>query len=468
VSRAARIAVLAGAVCACSGSGSSLPPLGQVVVHVDTDAPVPSESSSGTPDWTDPIPLMDRLRVELYPPGATSPCDGCTNEFAVTYEKLAASDVSFGVVPGDASGWVARVRLTVERFELETGDVNPDTTLDTYVALPAVTEGQIVDVSVVLSTDDIGQTLGSLQAPVDPTPGPLGPSLVGTWPDAARKGCVGKPPQASVCVPGGAFWMGASSDHFVPGASRVWHRLVVLSPFWLEATEITVARARGLGIDTTSAIPWSGVTVGDQVGDFCTFTSTPDVRDELPLNCVTWSGAQMLCVQLGGALPTEAQLEYASGGALGQPYPWGFDVPTCEQAVWGRNGTGLYLNQIPTACNQPTNTMAPLGGLEPPGHGTGDHLDLPGGTIFDLAGNLDETAEDVFQFSTDPYWAQHSILRDPRCTQTAPGTSVTVHTLRAGGWTLGGTYLEAGHRQSVEGDFPLPDAGFRCAWKGGG
>jgi formylglycine-generating enzyme required for sulfatase activity len=454
-------------VCACSDSAAPLPPVGQVVVHVDTDAPVPSESG-GAPTWDAPIPLLDRLRVEVYPPGASSPCDGCTNEVTVTYESLAASDVSFGVVPGASSGWVARVRLTVQRFELATGDVDPDTTLDTFVALPPVADGEVAHVTVVLSTDDVGNTVGSLQAPVDPTPGPAGPSLVGTWPDAARTGCSGTAPQGSVCVPGGAYWMGASSDHLVPGTSRTWHRLIVLSPFWLEQSEVSVAEARDLGINTRSVAPWSGGTSGNQEQDFCTYSDTPTERDSLPVNCVEWEAAQELCYQRGGALPTEAQLEYASGGALAQPYPWGFDEPQCEEAVWGRNGAGIYSLDVPFLCRKDTNTMRPLGGPEPAGSGARDFLDLPGGKVFDLAGNVNEMAEDVFQLAADPCWAPHAVLRDPRCTQPAPGAQTLSHTLKAGGWKLGGSYLEAGHRQELQTGLVFPDAGFRCAWKAGG
>jgi formylglycine-generating enzyme required for sulfatase activity len=466
VSRGALALALAVVAAGCSGQSPVAPARAQVVLHVDTDAPIAHETSAGAPGWGDAFPLFDRLRLDLYAPGASAPCDGCTDEFTVTYEDFASGRVSVGVVPASGdSGWVARVRLTVERFELSTGDIDPDSTVDVWVALPSVVDGQVVDVTVSLSTDATGQPAGSQDAPVDPAPGAPEASAVGTWPGAQRAGCTTKAPAGAVCVPGGAFWMGATTGSLVPGASRTWRRLVVMSPFWLGASEVTVAQARALSIDTVQVTTWSGGTSGATFDDFCTYSLTGSPRDVLPLNCVTWGGEQELCRSQGGSLPSEAQIEYAAGGALGLPFPWGQDQAACGDAVWGRDGYGIFASYIPFACRASTNFMAPMGGCEPPGRGARDVASMPGGDVTDLAGNLFESTVDSFQFSTDPCWAPHGVLHDPVCTrQSTDGPDE--HTLRAGSWTTGGSYLEAGHREGFDGSTVAPDVGFRCACKG--
>lgn len=59
-----------------------LPPEGQIVFYVDTDAIVPLAANE-LPEETLPSPIFDRLRIEMFPPGSDAPCDDCTREFAV-------------------------------------------------------------------------------------------------------------------------------------------------------------------------------------------------------------------------------------------------------------------------------------------------------------------------------------------------------------------------------------------------
>jgi sulfatase modifying factor 1 len=460
VRRGALVGLMAMAAAAC-GTGSAPAPASQVVIHVDTDAPVPHESNDAAGSWTDPIALFDRLRVDVYRPGDVTPCSTCTNEFAVTYEQLASSQISVGIAPGpNASGWVARLRLAVQRFEAASGDLDANTTVDSYVAIPPVAGGDVLDVTVHLAADDTGLTHGSLDAPIDADPGVPASSRVGTWPSAVRSPCTNAQPGGAICVPGGAYWMGASSSHYVPGASPTWRRLVVLSPFWLDQTEVVVSAARKNGL--TGAAAWSGQTAGGIVDDFCTYSDPPTMRDALPVNCVTWSGAEAYCVRLGGHLPTEAQLEYTSGGASGQPYPWGHDLPGCSDAIWGRGGYGLYVEAVPNTCRTSTNFMQPMGGPEPPMHGALDVAQLPGGDVYDLAGNIYELALDGYQTVEGSCWSPSGVLRDPACPQQSSGVNVG----RGGSWTAGGTYLEAGHRGSIDPSAQSADIGFRCAWPG--
>ena len=456
---------LFGAIVGCATGAPTGTPRAQVVVHVDTDAPVVPALPSAGSDWTTPISLFDRVRFEVYPPGVAQPCASCTNEFGVTREDLLANRVSFGVAPDpNDAGWVVRVRLTTDRFAGATGDIDPNTTLDTFVALPPVANGQVLDVTVFLDTSTVGTTGGSLDGPLPPTAGAPSNSRVGTWPQAARSPCSSTAPPGAVCVPGGAFWMGAPTDHFVFGTDPTWHRLVVMSPFWLDPTETTVARARAGQLAVSGA--WSGSTAGTGILDFCTYTPTPSSRDVLPVNCMSQAAAEAFCRHSGGTLPTEAQLEYAGGGALARPYPWGFNPPACGDAVWGRNGWGLYDALLPKECYAVTPILGPLSGPAAPMSGSQDALLLPGGSVYDLAGNLYEATADVYQDTSESCWTPRGILPDPTCQEPStkmPGT----HAFRGGAWSVGGTYLEAAHRVALVDGKSDPTAGFRCAWPGG-
>jgi sulfatase modifying factor 1 len=448
---------------ACGGSSVG-PPRAQVLLHVDTDGPV--ATAFGPPDpWTTPVPLFDRLRVDAYPPGASQPCAGCSNEFTVDADQFAASDVSFGVAVGAGErGWIARVRLTVQRFELVSGDPDPNTTIDTYLALPVANDGVVTDVSVILSTDSTGTSSGSLTAPTPAVAGPPGASVVGTWPNAQRTTCTTPRPQGAACVPGGAYWMGISSDHFVDGADPTWRRLVVLSPFWLDETEVTVGVARQRGLFDPDI--WSGSNAGFQEIDWCTYTpDAPTPRDPLPVACISWIEASAYCKMFGGVLPSDAQVAYAAGGALGMPYPWGRDPPSCTEAIWGRDGYGYFDTETPSICRVSTNFMAPLGGPEPPGHGTRDVVQLSTtDRIVDLAGNVGEYLRDAYEGRDGPCWSPAGILRDPVCIEAKdPPDNVSV---LEGGWSVGTGQLEGEARSLSPADSFDPGVGLRCAYPG--
>jgi formylglycine-generating enzyme required for sulfatase activity len=120
---------------------------------------------------------------------------------------------------------------------------------------------------------------------------------------------------------------------------------------------------------------------------------------------------------------------------------------------------------VPTTCLDPGNFMAPMGGPEPPGTGTRDVVVLPGGIVSDLGGNLFEMAADAFELSAGPCWSPSGVLHDPMC-DDATAAQQAGHAARAGSWTVGGSYLEVGHRFAFANQHTSADVGFRCAWKG--
>jgi sulfatase modifying factor 1 len=121
----------------------------------------------------------------------------------------------------------------------------------------------------------------------------------------------------------------------------------------------------------------------------CDWTSAPGVRENDPVNCVSWYDAYAFCIWDGGAfLPTEAEWAFAAaGGPQQRQYPWGSAAPgsTNQYAIYACDyppGPGAGVCAM-----DPTN-IAPVGAA-PAGAGMWGQLDLSG----DLREwNLDYTA----------------------------------------------------------------------------
>jgi formylglycine-generating enzyme required for sulfatase activity len=311
-------------------------------------------------------------------------------------------------------------------------------------------------VSVTLLTDELGAPVGTLDEPVDPDVAPAS-SLVGTWPRGARVDCSSPPPAGRVCVPGGAYWMGDRRKLFaiLPGFDVNRPRLVVVSPFFLDAHEVTAAdfRADGKG---KADVPRAGAD-GTLSNDFCTFATTATGRDALPINCITWSEARAYCQRHAGDLPTEAQFEYAASGTQNHAFVWGDDLPACEDAVYSRLGWGAFQNSLAT-CKPP----APFGGAEPTGAGVRDRLDLPTGTIVDLIGNVHEWERDVWNAANEACWKKPGVYVDPVCTK-AGAKGANAHSIRGGAWVLSVGQLDRTARSFADStSTTFVSGGFRC------
>ena len=86
---------------------------------------------------------------------------------------------------------------------------------------------------------------------------------------------------------------------------------VSLSDYWIDRTEVTVARYRAcVRAGRCAEPPYSaGATRFD--------------RPELPVVLVSHTDATTFCAWAGGRLPTEAEWERAARGLAGRRYPWG-------------------------------------------------------------------------------------------------------------------------------------------------
>lgn len=466
----AAAAIVFALVAACDPESIVLPPEGHVLVHVDTDAPVPpSPGSLAAPGA--PPPLFDRLLVEVFAAGLPEPCDGCVRELELDEGVLRAGG-SFAVEPAGARAGV-RVRLRMYRAagHLE-GDPAPEATVETTLRLPDIPKEGSVDVRVFLPTGSVGAPAGSLDSPLPAEPGTWDASRVGSWAGAARTDCPAPPGPGEVCVPGGAFWMGNPLAQDDPTRAATRQRLVVLSPFYLDAREVTAGQYRDAKLPVGEVVYWSGDTSGDEPEDFCTLAlPSSDARDALPMACITWAGARAYCQARGADLPSEAELEYVLGGLESNPYLWGVDPPRCADAVWSRAKTSItgFTNfycaaDLPAGdIGGPQDLASDAAEQSPAPPRLRDRLALPTGVVFDLEGNVAEWARDVWNRQDEPCWVREgpNVFTDPVC--ETPGIDADLRPARGGSWGSNASSLRAAHRSSTVADEASLGTGLRCA-----
>ncbi|MEZ4375058.1 MAG: SUMF1/EgtB/PvdO family nonheme iron enzyme [Polyangiaceae bacterium] len=425
----------------------SLPPRGQVVLYINTDAPLPSAPGEAPAAVA---PLFDRLKLEVFPPGSDTTCQGCTRELAADTE-LFRSGVSFGLV--GAAGTRIRARLFRSAFLL--GDEpRAESTLEAVVELPGVSADGVVELHVDLLVDSLGAPLGSLSAPHAAGSGPGQPELVGSWWGAQRKDCPTAAQPGEACVPGGAFWMGDPRLDFsgAPEHDGSLERLVVLSPFFVDLQELTVEafRASGLERRRLPTFPVDDPHERDTGIVGCTYTPEPSETDQLSVNCITWSLADEFCSSVGKSLPSEAQLEYLLSGLGHGSFVWGNTPPSCDDAVFERN--------LGNDCHDLG------GGVQVAGSGARDRLTLTPADVLDVAGNVSEWAKDEWDPEDGSCWGS-GLFVDPWCVKGEPDPELATHSYRGGHFGD----VANGLRSAVRGFITnarfaaAPEIGVRCA-----
>lgn len=464
----------------CSEQAIRLPALGHHVVTLDTDAIVPADPKNPI-DPNEPFPLFDRLQLAVVRQGETEPAPDAIRDFSVDEPSFLPNGATF-TIEGE-SGEIVRVRARLFRnASTFAGIPRPETTIEVFAELPPTPAEGPLETTIELRTEDVGVAHGTLQEPLVVSeapdarvrPGvPVG-SAVGTWLGAKRIVCTAKTGENQACVDGGAYWMGnplVKGDDFVESDRQ---RLVVLSPYIIDTREVRVGELRQWLSTQDPAMDTVMRRSADKLSPnyFCTYTDVPDAESEIrPANCVPWDLANAYCSARGGALPTEAQFEYASSELRSALFVWGADeAPLCVAAVWGRSGLensiiqGVGSSDCQTLGNGPV-TLPDVFADRAASRLT-DRITIGGVEVFDLAGNLQEWVLDRFNKQDEPCWsrADTNIFVDPVC--TSPG-EIAGRSVRGGSWIQSREFLRAAYRtnrQPDQGEAYV--VGFRCVQPG--
>lgn len=246
-----------------------------------------------------------------------------------------------------------------------------------------------------------------------------------------------------VLIPRTSFVMGGA-----PGAEDLYldeysRHLVTLDDFYMDLYEVSVAQYAEFLTDIGGYVNTCGgwICLSTQFETrFSRLTNNltggylplPGF-ESLPINNVTWYGANSYCEWVGGRLPTEAEWELAARGTSDLLYPWGNELPDENTAVFGSSNFATL---------QPVDSLS--AGVSPFG-------------IHHMAGN-------VWEWTMDGYDAIY-YDRAPSENPQAPWTnSRSPRVIRGGGYDSPAEDLRTTNRESEPAtNRDNPDVGFRCA-----
>ncbi|MDP3277398.1 MAG: formylglycine-generating enzyme family protein [Deltaproteobacteria bacterium] len=267
----------------------------------------------------------------------------------------------------------------------------------------------------------------------------------------------GAPECTVVEVAGGTFTVAEN----IPGSEQ---RNIQLSPFAMDATEVTIARFRRFFPSESMPPRLPPLTVQYPGGVFRTeqqvfspsdpmWRLAPGAAESHPITRVWPNAAQAFCVFEGGRLPTEAEWEFVAYGTRvdGRPtprlYPWGNQAPspTCDLAQW---------NDCPGDNGLPTRRVASF---------------APTGGFYDLAGNVEEfVADELVPFNDPRCWGGTARI-NPVCIVLGQTASPTTRAITIRGGDFGNTnpapeLPSAARRRAGSANISSEGTGFRCAY----
>jgi hypothetical protein len=363
------VSVFAPWLAACAPSAE---PRAQLVVTVDSDAPITSQLR------LDPslsaAAAIDTLVIEQLE------ADGTLSGLRrLVVPDVTGWPVTFGVAtPAGGGGRPLVLRLRAHAGGAVValrGEPVSALTIDRLVELTLPEEG-IVDVAVLLSLDCFGRP-ARFSPPascvdaerLEASPGTGVETIAagrpetraGTSPIAAELTCIGSPPSSNaLCIPGGFSIRGALR---IP---EVRLQPMIVHPFFIDLTEFTVRRFRPFASQVRK-LPESTPILGP-----CNWQESDRLFDSRALNCLEWETALEACQLARGTLPSAAQWEHAARGrGLGRRFPWGEALPDAcgtDCSDVSRDGvldlgggvTEMVMDSYPETCEEPGIVHDPL------------------------------------------------------------------------------------------------------------
>jgi formylglycine-generating enzyme required for sulfatase activity len=221
-------------------------------------------------------------------------------------------------------------------------------------------------------------------------------------------------------------------------------RAVHLRPFFMDQIELTVGQLRELVADGYDG-PLPSSPDGTPDLEHCSWAD--ETLADLPVNCVSVEAAEAICQRRGGALPTEAQWEYAARGRDElRPHVWGTSPPNCCLTAMDRGGQNCP-GIGPEAVVSHTEGLTCVGDVSLDG-------------LYDLNGNVAELVRDSLAEYDEPCWIapRGRVLEDPVCDGAGPRGA------RGGAWSMsfGEASLAIRRPYSVDASH-----GFRCVFEAG-
>lgn len=279
--------------------------------------------------------------------------------------------------------------------------------------------------------------------------------------------------RATIVLPAATFLMGTNDAQANPGDGEGPVRPVSLAPFAIDAYPVTnadfAAFVEATGYVTESehygtSFVFAGQVPDDRYGDVVMDTlaaapwwclvrgaswrapegpdSTIAGRMDHPVVHVSWNDAMAYAAWSGGALPTEAQWEYAARGGLEQKlYPWGDELEP-----EGQHLCNVWQGEFPHVNTAEDGFAAtcPVDAFPPNGHG-----------LYSVTGNTWEWCAD--------YWSTAFTSAPSRDPQGPPAGSARV--MKGGSFLCHASYCNRyrpAARTMNTPDSAASNIGFRC------
>ncbi len=228
-----------------------------------------------------------------------------------------------------------------------------------------------------------------------------------------------------VCVPNGAFSMGAGDNiNYVMNYNKPIHR-VNMSAYWIDKYEVSNAQYGACVSSGACSQPGS-----DRSAVYSSYFYEPKYQN-YPVGSINWNQATAYCEWANRQLPTEARWEKAARGDDERLFPWGNNEATCEYANYAscKGGDAVAVDSY-------SQGKSPYG-------------------VYNMAGNVEEWVSDWFeQF----YYKDSSNSTDPTGEPTG-----SLHILRGGGFLMKAEHAYTFSRELQTAGFSDWFTGFRCA-----